>query len=357
MQAFPCLARLAGRACTRRDNTQVLDVLQVTFPFFALVLCGYLAARARWLPLEAIGGLNAFVLYFALPCMLFRFGAATPVARLFDPAVAAVWLPCGLLMVAGAIRFGRGSGLGWNDAAFCALVTAFPNSGFMGVPLLVALLGADAAGPVIATMLIDMVIITSVCIALSRLDAPASRTGAAQGAAAGDAWAAARRALRGMALNPMPWSILLGGIASWLQLEPVRPLAVGIGLLADAASPVALFTIGAVLARAGMLGAPDRTSGVSAPAPWRGVTGLSLAKLLLHPLLVLAAAQTARALGLALSPPALTVVVLTAALPSASNVSLLAERFGADTGRVARIILLTTAAAFLTFSGAVAWMA
>ena len=44
-------------------------------------------------------------------------------------------------------------------------------------------------------------------------------------------------------------------------------------------------------------------------------------------------------------------MVLVAALPSASNVALLAERFGADTGRIARIILLTTAAAFLTFSG------
>ncbi|MDT4858353.1 hypothetical protein FQZ97_928210 [compost metagenome] len=46
-------------------------------------------------------------------------------------------------------------------------------------------------------------------------------------------------------------------------------------------------------------------------------------------------------------------MVLVAALPSASNVSLLAERFGADNGRIARIILVTTAAAFLTFSGAV----
>ena len=34
--------------------------------------------------------------------------------------------------------------------------------------------------------------------------------------------------------------------------------------------------------------------------------------------------------------------------------SLLAERFGADTGRIARIILLTTAAAFVTFSASVA---
>ena len=48
------------------------------------------------------------------------------------------------------------------------------------------------------------------------------------------------------------------------------------------------------------------------------------------------------------------VIVLVAALPSASNVSLLAERFGADNGRVARIILVSTAAAFVTFSVAVA---
>jgi predicted permease len=46
-------------------------------------------------------------------------------------------------------------------------------------------------------------------------------------------------------------------------------------------------------------------------------------------------------------------VVLVAALPSASNVSMLAEKFGADNGRIARIILVSTAAAFLTFSAAV----
>jgi predicted permease len=50
---------------------------------------------------------------------------------------------------------------------------------------------------------------------------------------------------------------------------------------------------------------------------------------------------------------ALTVMVLVAALPSASNVSILAERFEANTGRIARIILVSTAAAFLSFSAAV----
>ena len=44
------------------------------------------------------------------------------------------------------------------------------------------------------------------------------------------------------------------------------------------------------------------------------------------------------------------------ALPSASNVSLLAERFEAHGGRVARIILVSTALAFVSFSAAVAWL-
>ena len=60
------------------------------------------------------------------------------------------------------------------------------------------------------------------------------------------------------------------------------------------------------------------------------------------------------ALGLPLDRFALTVIVLVAALPSASNAALLAERFGADNGRIARIILLSTVLAFFTFSGAVA---
>jgi predicted permease len=81
---------------------------------------------------------------------------------------------------------------------------------------------------------------------------------------------------------------------------------------------------------------------------------VAVIKLLVHPLLVLLVGAAAIGLGVPLDKFALTVMVLVAALPSASNVSLLAERFGADTGRIARIILLSTAAAFLTFSAAVA---
>jgi len=86
----------------------------------------------------------------------------------------------------------------------------------------------------------------------------------------------------------------------------------------------------------------------------RDYVPVALAKLVAHPLLVWAAGTAAIALGVPLTPFALTVMVLLAALPSASNVSLLAEKFGANNGRVARIILVSTALAFLSFSGAVA---
>lgn len=50
-------------------------ILTVTTPFFALVLLGWVAMRGRMLAPESIPGLNGFVLFFALPCMLFRFSA------------------------------------------------------------------------------------------------------------------------------------------------------------------------------------------------------------------------------------------------------------------------------------------
>lgn len=320
----------------------MLSVLLVTFPFFALVLCGYVAARRRMLPLEAIPGLNGFVLFFALPCMLYRFGASTPIVQLLDAGVFFTYLACALLVVALTVAASLNHRIRWNDAAFGALVAAFPNTGFMGVPLLLALLGARAAGPAIVTIMVDMVITSSLCIALSRLDG-AGQHGMAH---------AMRNALRGVLVNPLAWAILLGALASALRLELPGPLAKTIALLGDAASPVALFTIGAVLARSQMLAAAQG----HATIPLSDYLPVALIKLLLHPLLVWAVGSAAIALGLPLERFALTVMVLVAALPSASNVAMLAERFGADSGRIARIILLSTAAAFLSFSAAVAWL-
>jgi predicted permease len=150
------------------------------------------------------------------------------------------------------------------------------------------------------------------------------------------------RALRGAVSNPLPWAIALGAIVAASGLVLPEPLAQIIKMLGDAATPVALFTIGAVLWRAGQH--------AHTATPLAGYLPLALVKLLVHPLLVLSAGVIAQALGAQVSHFGLMVLVLTAALPSASNVSILAERYGADNGRVARIIMASTVLAFGTFS-------
>ena len=340
----------------------MLHIFEITFPFFALVLCGYAVARCGWLPLESIPGLNLFVLFFALPCLLFRFGAVTPIARMLDPSIFGTYLLCALLMVGLSVATTRRGPMGWNDASFGALVAAFPNSGFMGVPLLVGLLGERAAAPAIVALAVDMVITSSLCIALSRLGTRTSTTkGSGQAPGSGRA---VLNALKGMATNPLPWSIGLGCLVSASGVNVPTVLMKPVGMLADAASPVALFALGAMLARSSMRAAAATLASASASAsaststaagPRRSdVPQIVLYKLVVHPALVLGAGRLAIAAGAPLDGFAATVLTLVAALPSASNVPMLAERFGADAGRIARIVLFSTALAFLSFSAAVA---
>ena len=202
--------------------------------------------------------------------------------------------------------------------------------------MLAALLGVASIGPVILTMLIDVFVTSSLCVGLSRLE----------GTGIDGVGRALKQALAGASSNPMPWSVLLGILVSGFEISLWGPMDKTIIMLADAATPVALFTIGALLAR----------SQISCPKPMPHSNYLPgvLIKLFMHPLLVWSIGSHARLLGLSIDTFTLTSIVLVAALPSASNVSLLSERFQADSGRIARIILLTTVAAFFTFTVAVA---
>ena len=324
-------------------------ILTVTIPFFALVLLGFVAAQRRLLPEAAIPGLNAYVLYFALPCMLFRFGASMPFARLIDPVLIGLYAVCALAVVGLTVALTlRRAGL--KNAAFGALVAAFPNSGFMGVPLLVALFGDAASGPVIGTLLVDLFLTSTLCLALAQ--AHGARGDASVGARVGGRvevpWPlVVLRALRGAATTPQPWAIALGALAAATSLHVPAPAAQVVKMLADSASPVALFTIGAVLWRAGQH-AHTRT-------PVGDYLSAALIKLVVHPALVGGTGLALRAAGVEVPVFGLTMLVLAAALPSASNVSLLAERYGADNGRVARIHMASTVRAFARFT-LIAWV-
>lgn len=304
----------------------MLAIFTVTAPFFALILCGYLAARFRLLPENAVPALNTFVLYFALPCLLFRFSAYTPFDNLVNLPVFFAYLTTGLALFAAfaAIsRFAVGESL--RDAAFAALAASWSNWGYMGFALLPAILGKAAAPPLIAAGMADLLVLVSAALALSALQ---DHHGA-------DARAALAGVAARVAKNPMIWSVIAGGAFSAAQLSLWQPADHLVKLLAEAAVPVALFTIGVSLYRPGVRVA--RTD----------VFVISGAKLLLHPYLAALVALYLFRL------PQLEVrtLVLAAALPVAGTVFLFAERQGADAERISAAILVSTALAFFTFSG------
>lgn len=335
-------------------------LLAATLPFFLLVALGALAARLRLLPVTALPGLQAFTLYFALPALLFRLGAGGAFHHLGLASLGVYGAAAlGLLAVVQPPLRRR---CGHRVAGFAALATAFPNSGFLGLPLLLGLLGPDAAGPVAATLLVDVFLTSSLCLWLAHRGPQGARgAGPRPGALA---------ALRPVWLNPLPWAIAAGAVADLVATRwgwvPAGPVDRVLAMVGAAATPVALFALGALLVaasaghpavppppagrRAGRAtAASPASSSAPSPAPPLPLGPLLAAKLLLHPALVLALAPVARALGLPLSPAAADALLLTAALPCASNVVLLADRHGGNAPALARLVVASTVAALPVF--------
>lgn len=315
------------------------DLLLLFVPFFALVLMGWAAARSRLLPLEGIGALNTFVLFFGLSAMLFRLGAS---GALHQSGLFGLLLAYGLAggaVAALALWWGVRAGLVRRDSGLTALVTAFPNTGFLGLPLLTGLLGPQAAGPIAATILVDVLVLSSLCLAWAHSHAGRDLPGEDPL----EAWHAAQASLKGALRNPLLWSMALGMAVSWLGWHLPHAVDETVRLLGLSATPTALFTLGAILARAQM----QPSSG---PAASTSVWAPVLLKLAVHPWLVCGVGWGLQFAGVDLPAAGLLTVILAAALPSASNVSMLAEREGANTALVARVILWTTACALLTLT-------
>lgn len=60
----------------------MLSVFNLVLPFFGLIFLGFLVARISRQPLEALGWMNVFIVYVALPALFFQILSKTPVAEL-----------------------------------------------------------------------------------------------------------------------------------------------------------------------------------------------------------------------------------------------------------------------------------
>lgn len=306
----------------------MLEIFLKTLPFFLLIGTGWLAGKTGFFPAQATAWLTKFVFYFALSAMLFRFAATLDIDELFDPGFVLAYLTGSLALWALAFAVANWRRLPLDQAAMEAHVAMTGNTGFLGVPMLVALLGPAAIGPVLMVLTIDLVVFSTLVTLLI--------TVARQGRIT---LSTLIPLARGIVANPMIVSMVAGLIWAKLHIPMPAPLGEFLALLGAAATPGALFAIGASLA--------ERSAERLGPAIW-----LSTAKLVLHPLLVAATAL----LIFGVEPYAAGVMIAAASLPVAGNVYILAQHFGVAAHRVSAAILISTAASIATVPAVIHWI-
>lgn len=211
-------------------------LLTVILPFFALILCGWIGARRNLVSAAGITGLNGFVYWFALPAMLFLGLYSQPIDALFQPRYVLAYALVGIVPFLAILTLARGS---LAELTMQALASVYSNTGYMGIPLLVALLGREATGPAVLIVVADLVVSVPATIALMEVTR----------GDAGSPLAALRQVARGFIGSPLLWSIMLGFAASAVHLR--LPVAVDsfLHLIGSGAGPVALFAIGGSLAQ------------------------------------------------------------------------------------------------------------
>jgi malonate transporter len=306
----------------------MVDIFLKTLPFFALIALGFWAGKTRFFTPEATAYLTKFVFYFALSAMLFRFAANLSLAEVFDARLILGYLGATTVVycIATMVAFARR--LNIETAAIEAQCAVIGNVGFLGAPMLVLLLGPKAIGPVMLVLAVDLIVFSSLIVILI--------TGGRDGRMS---VGVVRTIGLGLVKNPMIMSITLGLLWSSLSLPIPAPFNDFLAILGGAATPGALFAIGASLA----LKSAERIE----VAAW-----LSFCKLVLHPAFVAISVLYL----FPLDPYSAAVVISAAALPVAGNVYILAQHYGVAPHRVSAAILLSTAASIVTVSLVIAWV-
>jgi malonate transporter len=298
----------------------MIAILLKTLPFFALIGLGYWAGRVRFFTPEATAWLTKFVFYFALSAMLFRFASNLSLAEIWDGRFVAAYLwGCGVVYaIAMGAAFWRGISV--EEAAIEAQCAVIGNTGFLGVPMLVVLMGPQAAGPILMVLSIDLIVFSTIVTLII--------TGVRQGRMS---LGIIKALAIGLLKNPMIVSMALGLAWSATGFAVPAPINDFMALLGGAATPGALFAIGASLA--------TKSAERVQIAGW-----LSFCKLVLHP----SAVAFAAIYLFRVDPGPASVMIAAAALPVAGNVYILAQHFGVAPHRVSASILISTALSILT---------
>ncbi len=304
------------------------DIFLQTLPFFALIGLGWGAAATRFFPPEASAFLTKFVFYFALSAMLFRFSANLTLEEILDWQMiqAYLWPTLAVYLLTTAVALLRRRGTA--EAAVEAQCSAIGNTGFLGLPMLGLLMGEGAIAVLVLMLAIDLIVFGSLIVILITGSRDGRMSPRIVGTVAG-----------GLLRNPMIVSITLGLLWSGTGGALPAPVNTFLVTLGAAATPCALFAIGASLA--------DKSAERIAVAAW-----LSFGKLVLHP----AAVAVAVFWVFDVDPYVASVMVAGASLPVAGNIYILAKHYNVAPQRVSASILLSTVVSVVTVSLVIGWV-
>ncbi len=144
----------------------MLSTLLIVLPIFALIFAGWLARRIGALGPHATSELNRFVVYLALPALLFDIIAHARWSEVWQPGFAAAFGLGAALIFALTMLIRLRPPRHSADAAIDALNASYANTGFVGFPLARAALGAQALAPTLIATIITVCVIFAVAIIL-----------------------------------------------------------------------------------------------------------------------------------------------------------------------------------------------
>ncbi len=306
----------------------MLDIFLRTLPFFAIIGLGFGAGRTGFLSPSATAALTRFVFFFPLSAMIFRFAANLTLKEIFNLDLLWAYLVGSIAayLLATVVAFWRKQDAPTSAVeAQCAVIG---NVGFLGLPMMAILFGEASVGPMMLILTIDLVVFSSLIVILINL-----------GKGKGVAPSTLLLALKGLVANPMILSITAGLLWSASELAIPGPMNDFLMILSGAATPGALFAIGASLA--------IKSSERLQVAGW-----LSFGKLFIHPACV---AICALWLFPVATYPA-QIAISAAALPVAGNVYMLAQYYNVAPQRASAAIFLSTVASIVTLPMVIAWV-
>jgi malonate transporter len=307
----------------------VAVLFSIVLPIFALIGAGWLARRRGWMGETGAFEMNRFVVYMAMPALLFQIMAKSTWQQLDQPGFIAAFGLGSAIVYALTVALRRLRGGALADASLDGLNAAYANVGFIGFPLCLAAFGPSSMTPVTITAILTVCVLFGVAITVVEL-------GVNEGGGLG------RIMLRvGASLirNPLLLAPLLGALWAGSHQGLPEGLDRFLTLLAQTASPCALVSLGLFIA--------EQRARPQLPA-----LGLQVAlKLLGQPLVTWMLAQWVFHLPMALTGMA----VVLAALPTGTGPFMLATLYKRDAGGIAGSILASTVLSVLTISVLVSW--